>query len=111
MQREKGEIIVWHREVRWGFAVTPEGKNVFVHESAFRDHRQVVCVNYGTLIEFDRPVAKTAEQAFLDKLNAGKFRDDPTVARNHRNPRRVTASNKKPRAANVVVVQGERTDG
>jgi hypothetical protein len=103
MQRQKGEIVIWHREVRWGFAATPEGKNFFVHESAFRDHRQVARVGYGTLIEFDSPVA-SAEQAFLDKLNAGKYRDDPTVARHHRNPRRVVISNKKLRAANVRVI-------
>jgi len=104
--RQKGEITTWHRKAQWGFAATPEGKNFFVHESAFRDHRQVACVRYGTLIEFDLPVAQTAEQAFLDKLNAGKFRDDPAVARNHRNPRRVAISNKKPRAVNVVLVSG-----
>jgi hypothetical protein len=71
MQRQKGEIVIWHREAQWGFATTPEGKNFFVYESAFRDHRQVAGVCYGTLIEFDLPVARTAEQAFLDKLNAG----------------------------------------
>jgi cold shock CspA family protein len=64
-KREKGEIIIWHREAQWGFAATPEGKNFFVHESAFRNHRQVASVRFGTLIEFDVPVAQTAEQAFL----------------------------------------------
>ncbi len=38
MQRQKGEVTIWHREAQWGFATTPEGKNFFVHESAFRDH-------------------------------------------------------------------------
>jgi cold shock CspA family protein len=105
MQRQKGEIVIWHREAQWGFAATPEGKNFFVHESAFRDHRQVARVRYGTLIEFDLPVAQTAEQAFLNKLNAGKYRDDPSVVRNHRNPRRTVVSDKKPRATNVWVAQ------
>jgi hypothetical protein len=105
MQRQKGEIVIWHREAHWGFAVTPEGKNFFVHESAFRDHRQVARVRYGTLIEFDLPVAQTAKQAFLDKLNSGKYRDDPPIARNHRNPRRMVVSDKKPRATNVWVVR------
>jgi cold shock CspA family protein len=108
-KQEKGEIVIWHREARWGFAATPEGKNFFVHESAFRDHRQVARVRYGTLIEFDLPVAQTAEQAFLDKLNSGKYRDDPSIARSHRNPRRVVTG-KKPRAANVVVIEGGRAN-
>jgi hypothetical protein len=50
------------------------------------------------------PVARTAEQAFLDKLNAGKYRDDPSIGRNHRNPRRTVNSDKKPRATNVRVI-------
>jgi cold shock CspA family protein len=107
MQRQKGEIVIWHSEVQWGFAATPEGKNFFIHKSAFPDHRQVARVGYGTLVEFDLPVAQTAEQAFLDKLNAGKYRDDPTVAPNFRNPRRVVISDKKPRAANVRVIEQE----
>jgi cold shock CspA family protein len=105
MPRKKGEFVIWHREAQWGFATTTEGKNFFVHESAFRDHRQVARVGYGTLIEFDLPVARTVEQAFLDKLNAGKYRDDPSIARNHRNPRRTVNSDKKPRATNVWVVR------
>jgi cold shock CspA family protein len=104
MQRQKGEITIWHREAQFGFATTPEGKQIFVHSAAFRNHRQVSSVRAGTKIEFDLQ-AQNAERAFLDKLNAGKYRDDPTIARNHRNPRR--AVNKKPRAANVVV-EGER---
>jgi hypothetical protein len=100
----RAEITTWHKEVRWGFAATREGKIFFVHEAAFRDCRQIPQVNVGTRIEFDLPVAQTAEQAFLDKLNSGKYRDDPSVARNYRNPRRMVVSNKKPRASNVWVV-------
>ncbi len=103
MQRQKGEITAWYREVQWGFATTSEGKVFFVHKIAFRDHRQVSSVCTGTRIEFDLPVVQTPKQDFLDRLNAGKYRDDPTV--NHRNPRRTTVDNKKPRATNVWVVR------
>jgi cold shock CspA family protein len=98
------EITTWHNDVQWGFATTPEGESVFVHSSAFHDHRQVARLRCGTQIEFDLPAAQTAEQAFLDKLNDGKFRDDPTITRNHRNPRGKVINNKKPRATNVIVV-------
>jgi hypothetical protein len=100
----RAEITTWHEEVRWGFAVTQEKKIVFVHEAAFRDSRQIPRVNVGTEIEFDLQVSQTVEQAFLDKLNSGKYRDDPPIARSHRNPRRDEVSNRKPRAVNVVLV-------
>jgi cold shock CspA family protein len=103
MQRRKAIINIWHEDVQWGFAITPEGKNLFVHKSAFRDHRQVPRVRYGTQIEFDLPVTQGAEQAFRDKLNAGKYRDDVRIAQNYRNPRCKTIKNKKPRAVNVSV--------
>ena len=102
----RAEITTWHKEVRWGFAATQEGKIFFVQEAAFRNSRQTPQVNVGTQIEFDLPVARAAEQAFLNKLNDGKYRDDPSVARNHRNPRRTVDSDKKPRAVNVVLVSG-----
>jgi len=101
--RSLADITTWYREVQWGFATTSEGKEFFVHKIAFRDHRQVSSVCTGTRIEFDLPIVQTAKQVFLDKLNAGKYRDDPTV--NHRNPRRTTVANKKPRATNVWVVR------
>jgi hypothetical protein len=78
------KITTWHQDVQWGFATTAEGKTFFVPKSAFRDHRQVARVRYGTHIEFDWPVAQTAEQVFLDKLNAGGYRDELPVARSYR---------------------------
>ena len=98
-----GEITTWHDEVQWGFATTQEGKKFFVHKSAFHDHRQIAGVRFGTRIEFEE--LPRAAQTLLDKLNTGKYRDEPTIARNHRNPRRVVIKNKKPRATNVWVVR------
>lgn len=103
MQRQKGEITAWYREVQWGFATTSEGKVFFVHKIAFRDHRQVSSVCTGTRIEFDLPAVQSAKQAFIDRLNAGKYRDDPTI--DHRNPWRTTVDHKKLRATNVRVVR------
>jgi cold shock CspA family protein len=54
--KERG-IVIWHHEVQWGFAITLEGRNVFVHKSGFRDHRQVAKVHAGMKIEFDLPAA------------------------------------------------------
>jgi cold shock CspA family protein len=110
MQRQKGEITTWHQEVQWGFATTREGNIVFVHKSAFSDRRQPFRTHCGSIIEFDSQETRTAEQHFLDKLlNSGKYRDEPTIARSHRNPRRDEVSNRKPRAVNVVLVP-ERSD-
>jgi cold shock CspA family protein len=100
----RAQITTWYSEAQWGFATTAEGKEFFVHKYAFRNHRQVQRAHCGSIIEFDLPVAQTAEQAFLDKLNAGEYRDDPSVARNHRNPRRMVIKNKKPKALNIVLV-------
>jgi cold shock CspA family protein len=97
----KAEITTWYPEAHWGFATSPEGKVFFIHQSSLRNHRQVARV--GSLIEFD--VLETAQQTFLDKLNSGKYRDDPSFARSHRNRRTVNSRKKKPQAANVVVIK------
>jgi hypothetical protein len=107
MSKLRAQITTWYQEAhpgsgRWGFATTPTGKIFFVHTFAFRDHRQVARV--GSVIEFDE---QTAKQSFIDKLNSGKYRDDTSLSRRHRNPRRGVTGKIKPRATNVVVIEGE----
>jgi hypothetical protein len=98
MQRHRGEVVIWHPYVRWGFA-TASGQKCYIHESNFRDHRQVALVHVGAKIEFDLP---SAEKSFADNLNEGRYRDDPTIV-NHRNPRRVI--DRKPKAKNIAIVE------
>lgn len=110
MGKLKGTITKWYPQALWGFATTNTGKIFFIHESSFRNHRTRLnprgpLVRVGSLIEFEAS-AHTAEQDFLDKLNTGKYRDNPSVA--HRNPRHTI--NKKSRAANVVILE-EKADG
>jgi cold shock CspA family protein len=115
VSRVKAQITIWHANLHWGFATSPEGNTFFVHQSAVKDRRQIPHIDYGSTVTFDLREERTAEQQFLDKLNAGKFRDDETLEGGHRNPRlprdprdprRVVLSTKKPVAINVVLVEG-----
>jgi hypothetical protein len=110
MDKLKGTITTWYKDKLWGFATTSTGKIFFIHESSFRNHRtrgnpSGQLVRVGALVEFEVGVY-SAERDFMDKLNSGKYRDNPAVA--HRNPRHTI--NKKPRAANVVILE-ENVDG
>jgi cold shock CspA family protein len=113
MQRMRGEITTWgDRSCRWGFAKTSDGVECFVHQSAFRDHRHVPTIRVGTKIEFELLAVPSDQQTFMDKLNAGDYRDDSTIARNHRNPRNphccTVVGEKKPRASNIAVIEEVR---
>jgi hypothetical protein len=110
MDKLKGVITTWYPATQWGFAKTTTGKIFFIHQSSFRNSRsrllpRGLVPRVGSLIEFEVS-AHTAEQDFLEKLNTGKYRDNPAVP--HRNPRHTIR--KKPRAANVVIIE-ERADG
>jgi len=110
MDKLKGKITTWYHDKLWGFATTSTGKIFFIHQSSFRNHRtrgnpSGPVVRVGAPIEFETSVY-SADQDFVDKLNTGKYRDNPAVT--HRNPRHTI--NKKPRAANVMIIE-EHADG
>jgi len=100
------EITKWIKlpgRPRFGFATTPDGKQIYVAETAFgnRNHIRHVCA--GTKIKFQLRAPKTDQQRFLDALNAGAYRDVPSM--NHRNPRRIEIKERRPRATNVRIAE------
>jgi hypothetical protein len=104
-----GQMIKWIElpgRTRFGFATTPDGRQIYVSETAFSNRDQITRVRAGTKIEFQLRAPKTDQRRFLDALNAGAFRDVPNM--NHRNPRCLEIEEQRPRAINVRIVEGHR---
>jgi hypothetical protein len=68
---------------KFGFAVTPDGREIYVGENAFTRTEDLARVLPGSRLSVTiRP--KSNEQRFRERLNAGFYRD---AGLSHRNPR------------------------
>jgi len=104
-----GEIVKWIElpgRPRFGFATTPDGKEIYVNEAAFSNRDQIPRIDVGTKIRFQLRAPKTDQQRFLDALNAGAYRDVSNV--DHRNPWRLVTKERRPQAINVRIVENDR---
>ena len=96
--------IIWFDDVRgFGFAITPDGKKVFVHRNNFAAGRREEAIRslvQGSKIECE---IQEASDDFTEALNSGSFRD---VSMNHRRPKASKLrSARYPRALGIKVVE------
>lgn len=86
-ERFEGTLQKWieHSDRRrFGFAVMGDGKEVYVNEKDVRK-TDLTRFDVGSRISFRLRPPKSDQQRFLDRLNAGAYRD--VLNMNHRNPR------------------------
>lgn len=95
--------IIWFDDVRgFGFAITPDGKKVFVHRNNFAAGQREDAIR--SLIQGSKIECEIREDDdFTDALNSGSLRD---ARMNHRRPKasKLRAA-RHPRALGIKVVE------
>jgi len=84
-KRFAGVVVKWFTPInrpKFGFAITAEGQEIYFSEYAFLRKDELQRIGIGSEISFTLP--KTLHDRFVERLNAGHYRD---AGLSHRNPR------------------------
>jgi hypothetical protein len=105
MARMKGIVTQWFGH--FGFCTAADGKEFFLTVGCFRYPAQAHSIRVGkTVVEFELLPRHAQEKRFMNDLNQGFFRDDPSFDKQHRNPRLKTKSSyEKPKAVGILVLK------